>query len=564
MKKLLFFIIVFVCLKPFCFGQNTITTEDLTQTSFCAGGNIIVEYTSTGTFPLGCSFIAQLSDRWGNFDNPVTVGTMPFNTGIIAGTIPSNTTFGVNYRVRVVATNPYTVGSVCSMPLVITNTAISATIVANPSDEGCEGDTLTLWATYNESYYWSSGETTQTIHVTHSGTYTVTVKNFITGCEVTSNPVTITVHPTPNVNLGQIYERCDGQSVLLDAGPGFTSYLWNDNSAGQYKTIDTSGIYYVRVFDNFNCTGGDTVQVIFHPKPEVDLGKDTSLCGNSLLLSSGTGYNSYDWNNGLSFNPTYLVTVSGIYSVTVLDSNGCSGIDTISVIIDTLPVVNLGNDISACGSSLTLNGGAGYTAYNWNDGSSNCQLFTVTESGNYFVKVTTLSGCSDMDTIAVILHPTYEINLGPDISLLQNSSMVLFAGSGYVSYQWNTGQTTDSIIINGHDYPLGPTEFDVSVIDNNGCVNSGHITITIVSASAFEDFVIMPNPVHGDLTIVSEKILADSKPVFYDMLGKEYKPDFILNNSSMLIKRENMKAGCYVLFLNYNDQPRLIGKVIFY
>ncbi len=384
-------------------GQNTITTNSPVQTSFCAGGNLIVEYTSTGTFPLGCTFSAELSDGSGSFANPVTIGSMPINTGIIAGTIPSNTPFGFNYRVRVVANNPYTVGTTSTTPIIITSTAVTATIIANPSTEVCHGDTVSLWVTFNASYHWSTGETSQTIHVTNDGTYYVTVTNYLTGCEVTSDPMHITVHPTPVVNFGADKEVCAGQSITLNAGSGYSTYLWNDSSALQTLLVQHSGSYSVAVVDSFGCKGGDTVKVLFHNNPVVDLGPDTSLCGSALLISAGTGYAGYNWNNGLSFNPSLLVGSSGTYMVSVLDSNGCSDRDTIVVTIHPFPDITLGNDLSAFGSSITLDAGPGFSLYNWNNGQSFTRFFTVTGSGTYFIKITDQYGCSGSDTIKVTL-----------------------------------------------------------------------------------------------------------------------------------------------------------------
>ena len=180
MKTLLFFFFLFSLLKGL---SQTITTSAPLQTSLCAGGNIVVEYQTTGTFSFGCTFTAQLSDAWGNFNTPVDIGTVPINTGIIMGTIPINTTFGINYRVRVVSDNPVVIGTESpNPPIVIASSAVSATIITNPGTEICDGDSVNLWVTPNASYYWSTGETTQSINVTVSNTYNVTVTNYITGC----------------------------------------------------------------------------------------------------------------------------------------------------------------------------------------------------------------------------------------------------------------------------------------------------------------------------------------------------------------------------------------------
>ncbi len=395
-------LLLFAVLK---LSAQTITTNNLTQTSFCAGGNIIVQYSSSGSFPMGCIFYAELSDATGNFSNPTVMGSVPLNTGVIAGTIPSTTPFGINYRVRVTASNPYTVGTISSTPVIITSTAVSATILANPGNQGCAGDTILLWASFNESYFWSTGETTQSIHVTQSGTYTVTVTNYLTGCEVTSEPVNVTIHPGPPLNLGSDQSLCEGDSLILSAGAGYAQYFWNDSTSGTELTACESGIYSVGVTDTFGCSATDTIALTFNPLPALDLGSDTSLCGSEYMLYACPGMMAYNWNNGLSYNPALLVTESGAYSVMVTDSALCVSRDTIMMGIHPPPVLELGHDLSLCGTYLVLDGGNGYLSYNWNQGNGSGQFFTVTQSGIYTLVITDSSGCQAGDSIQVTLIP---------------------------------------------------------------------------------------------------------------------------------------------------------------
>jgi hypothetical protein len=553
---------ILIILSVSTFGQNTITTTTPIQTSFCAGGSIIVEYTSTGSFPAGCTFSIELSNSSGNFTNPTIIGSLPLNVGAIPGTIPTSTPFGFNYRVRVVADNPSTIGSASTTPLVITSTAASATIFSNPSGGVCHGDTVSLWATYNATYQWSTGETTQTIKVTESGSYVVTVTNFLTGCQVSSNPVNVVVHPTPIVNLGPDRESCNGHNILLNAGAGFSNYHWSDSSSLQYINISHSGIYSVSVTDTFGCIGKDTLKVLFHPNPIVSLGHDTSLCGNSKLLSVAAGYSSYNWNNGLSFNPNLLVQTSGNYFITVVDSNGCVGRDTILINIHPLPVIDLGNDLSACGNSIELNAGAGYSLYNWNNGLCTNKLLTVNTSGTYFVKVTDNFGCIGRDTIKVKVFSLPEIKLVSDIQLSTIDSITLDAGPGHESYHWSTGANSQTIQIFGKDYPLGPINITVTVIDSNGCYNSGHVKLSFIPNLGINEFAIFPVPFHDVVSIISSQNLSGSRPVFCDILGRYHYPEFTITNSKMQVNRGNIANGSYLLFLESNKKLNYIGKLV--
>jgi len=78
---------------------------------------------------------------------------------------------------------------------------------------------------------------------------------------VESPPLALTVYPLPVVDLTDEPFLCAGDPVQLDAGPGFTSYLWQDGSPGQYYTATNTGNYMVTVTDSFGCIGSDSVQV---------------------------------------------------------------------------------------------------------------------------------------------------------------------------------------------------------------------------------------------------------------------------------------------------------------
>jgi hypothetical protein len=66
----------------------------------------------------------------------------------------------------------------------------------------------------------------------------------------------------PSVEIGGGQDTLITNQVLpLDAGPGFASYLWQDNSTGSTFDVNQSGLYWVVVTDDNGCSGGDTVYV---------------------------------------------------------------------------------------------------------------------------------------------------------------------------------------------------------------------------------------------------------------------------------------------------------------
>jgi len=138
------------------------------------------------------------------------------------------------------------------------------TITADPGEEACEGTTVTLDAGGGYiAYLWSPGsETTQTIDVTTGGTYSVTVTD-ANGCQGTDDiDITFYTNPTPTITADPGTEVCEGETVTLDAGPGFIAYVWSPGGETT-RTIDvtTGGNYSVTVTDGSGCQGGDDIDI---------------------------------------------------------------------------------------------------------------------------------------------------------------------------------------------------------------------------------------------------------------------------------------------------------------
>lgn len=101
----------------------TLNTGNPTSSAFCAGANITVPYTVSGTgIQPGNVFTAQLSDPSGSFANPTTIGTVSSSTsGNISASLPGNLETGNNYKIRVVASQAPIIGQESAGTLSISN-----------------------------------------------------------------------------------------------------------------------------------------------------------------------------------------------------------------------------------------------------------------------------------------------------------------------------------------------------------------------------------------------------------------------------------------------------------
>ena len=149
---------------------------------------------------------------------------------------------------------------------------------------------------------------------------------------VTSNPLSILIHPDPIVYLDKTNTLCEGSTRLLDAG-NFTSYLWNSGSTNKTLTISKTGIYSITVTDKNGCTGTDSTTIYtLLASPKNFLPEDTSICHyGDLLLKPNAGFSTYLWNTG-SNNSYLAITQPGKYWLQVKDNKGCTGTDSIQVL----------------------------------------------------------------------------------------------------------------------------------------------------------------------------------------------------------------------------------------
>ncbi len=282
---------------------------------------------------------------------------------------------------------------------------------------------------------WDNGTTGQTRTVSATGTYYVRVTNSF-NC-VARDTVTTTFLTSPVVNLGNDQDVCAGATVTLDAGNPGDTYLWDNGSTLQTRSVTSSGNYYVTVRNIANCKGSDTVQVTVHPLPVVNLGNDTTFChGNTLVLNAGNPGAAYLWSD-YSTAQTLAVNSTGNYGVTVTDVYSCVGSDNINILVKDLPsgIINAVHGDTATYTFNVLN--AQYvTACTWNFGDGS-PLVTVnnaltlvhhryTQNGIFSVSVKLYGECNDSLTNTRTVD-VYDAGGTTGINQLENSKdLVLY------------------------------------------------------------------------------------------------------------------------------------------
>jgi hypothetical protein len=192
----------------------------------------------------------------------------------------------------------------------------------------CLGDALVLDAGNGYgNYTWSTGSTQQTTTVTTPGDVWAEVE--FNGCVARDSILVNVVPPAPPVDLGPDRSACTGAVVVLDAGPGYTAYSWQDGWSQPTYTAWNTGTYWVTATSPCG-TSADTVLVELVDAAPMDLGPDVVACiGTPHTLNAAPATGVY-WSTG-DTTTTITVTTTGTYWAEVPQPDGCTARDSVHV-----------------------------------------------------------------------------------------------------------------------------------------------------------------------------------------------------------------------------------------
>lgn len=265
------------------------------------------------------------------------------------------------------------------------------------------------------SHVWSTGSTNDTIQVTTSGLYSVTVTD-PTGLCSDADTVDVTVHPSPDGTVITYDASCglsDGNAAVdLTIGTAPFNYEW---STGATSTDSISGLaagsYWVRVQDSNYCRDTLYFSVVNPNAPAVSFSIDSVSCNNycdgyaGTNLTGGTSPFSFVWSNGDT--TSYADTLcAGTYYLTVTDAANCVTYDTATIEEPLeLSLSMYSNDESAYGAGdgsawVVPFGGTAPYFYSWS-GSSTTDSISGLTSGWYYVTVTDDNGCTAIDSVEI-------------------------------------------------------------------------------------------------------------------------------------------------------------------
>lgn len=205
----------------------------------------------------------------------------------------------------------------------------------------------------------------------------------------------------------------------------------------------------------------------------VDIPDSVYTCDSITIDATHPNIVSYNWSNGLT---TGLATFdnAGTYVLTITDGAACTIMDTMIVTQPTPVGLPLGN--AACDFQLSTNYNLNNASFSWSTGDST-DIITIPSTGIYSVTVTTVGGCTLVDTtfISQIVSPPVP-NLGNFVSGCFTDTLDAGFGGQGMTYLWSTGAISQQIIVNTSGV------YAVTVTHPLGCIGSDFVSVTIDTA----------------------------------------------------------------------------------
>lgn len=355
-------------------------------------------------------------------------------------------------------------------------------------------------------------------------------------------------------------------AFVSDVNNEIDTFPYNDTISLNIINVIQSPDIYVSS-DSIDICAGDSAQII------------GSLFGSppwTIYLSDNTTVNAFSNINDTSIGIWVTSQTTTTYMVTqVSDATGCITTDSSEVTVTVIPYPPA--QISTPGSGATCQGDSvclttpfdpdfSYQWYHNNTilpGDSNYILYTKIP-GNYTVEVTNSIGCKTLSqSFTVFIHPLPVIFIGNDTNIAPGESIILDAGTGFTTYNWSTGDVTQTIIVDSSGIGLGTKTIWVEVTDNYSCKGNDTINVTFVHNPGFSKLFkntkinIYPNPAsdHTELLIQGFP-QGDIKIELFNIHGELVwqKSSLInLDKERIKIKLDNLACGSYLLKAGNNN-----------
>lgn len=402
------------------------------------------------------------------------------------------------------------------------------------------------------TYSWSPNlEATPAISGLDEGTYVITVTDS-NNCEVMDS-VTLVQPDSISITAFVTDVLCfDDTSGVINASVsgGTTPYVysWSNGASTEDLLNLGAGIYTDTVTDINGCMNTASFEVI----EPVDSMSFTHIIGEilcfgdstssiDLTVIGGTTPYTYLWSN-TEITEDLADIPSGVYDVTVTDSNNCTQTTSITVTEPADIVISETHIDPVCQAGtqgsidLNVSGGTpGYTYY-WNNGEVT-DTITQLNAGTYFCVVTDTNQCTDTisvtitDPDAVILTETHT-----DVACYGDSTgsidLTPSGGTPGYTFDWSNSEVTEDVT----DLPAGLYWVDAYDINNCG----GFISVVINEP---DTSMYLTSSSHVDVLCFGDS----TGSIDVEFAGGVQPYTYLWDNAEVTQDIQNISAGIYNL-----------------
>lgn len=338
------------------------------------------------------------------------------------------------------------------------------------------------------TYLWNNGAITPEIQGLAAGIYTVTVTD-ANGCTATDFCEVGFWDEGIWLMASHTDVTCFGQNngtahVSVMSGVGPYTYSWSNGGNGPDIINLAPGTYTVTVVDQGTGCSNFTSVTVTQPAQLVctpsSIPANCGLNGTATItVTGGTQPYVYNWSNGQS-SPSISVP-AGTYSVTVTDANGCTCVNSVTVInnsnaltVTVTPTVPAGCVVGGS-ASASVTGGSGNYAYSWDNGQTTATATNLAAGPHSVTVVDITTGCQGIGNVTIVPAPPLvpTATATAPATCLTGGSATASATGGIPPYtfKWDNNQMT----ANATNLLAG--QHSVTITDAGGCVGIALVTI---------------------------------------------------------------------------------------
>ncbi len=458
-------------------------------------------------------------------------------------------------------------GAVVSDMPVVENLTASTDTICNPG-------IVTLSALNSSDYSYAWGSASNNFNLGNETSIqpfvSQTTSYFLNSCTLNQTiEVKAIVSSAPLIDAGENASICQGEEFILNASAE-GNYFWDANPLlssinllNQSVSPENSGYFYLNASFNQTCSSRDSILITILPSIPLELSINTPvICAGELLELEAVSTSQVVWSSAIpffetSFNAIRLTPLSsGTIYASISATGFCEATDSVSFIVNELPIVDAGTGITVCAGTSAQLAASSSTDFTWlqNTSLSNTSILNPIanplENTWYFIQSTTPEGCTALDSVYIQVGGSAPISAGNDTFICAGSEIQLLAAGGN-SYTWNNGQLlSDSTAANPSATLTETISFIVTGSIDGSCIARDTVTINVLQP-------VTPNLEGGGIS-------CNNQPVTLSISGVQsvvWQPSTGLTNPTALSTQANPFSNTdYIAnYIDFNGCPGIAG-----